>query len=114
MVIVIFVGSRNFLFRNGQKNHRGQTQPTTHRHLGEELGDICNIVLKELIQNRHMSFLAEEYVVCQTLHNFCNDHQKKRRDKNNPHQNCLDIKEHRSPCSHTWRIKSAEESELFL
>ena len=44
-------------------------------HLGEESGDICNIAFQELIENRHVSFFAEEYVVRQILDDFRNDHQ---------------------------------------
>ena len=44
-------------------------------HLGEESGDICNIAFQELVQNRHVSFFAKEYVVCQILDDLRNDHQ---------------------------------------
>ena len=50
-------------------------ESTTHMHLGEKSSDICNIIFQEFIKNRHVSFFAEEYVVCQILDDFRNDHQ---------------------------------------
>ena len=44
-------------------------------YLGEESCDICNVAFQELVKNGHVSFFAEEYVVCQILDDFRNDHQ---------------------------------------
>ena len=44
-------------------------------HLGKESGNVGNIALQERIENRHVSFFAEEYVVCQILDDFRDEHQ---------------------------------------
>jgi len=42
--------------------------------LGEKSSDICDVAFQKLIENRHVSFFAKKYVVCQILDDFRNDH----------------------------------------
>ncbi len=67
-------GGTNFYTKVRQPRN-GRAVATTHVNFAQELGDRDDVILQEVVQNDHVSFLAEQDVIGKVLDDLRDDHE---------------------------------------